>query len=130
MEKTRTFLSIPAMLALVFALFLTQPASAQSDLTQGAVYMQTDGLLGNQVIAFFRHSDGTVTEAGRFATGGLGTQAHGVSAGSVTLATVGGNPFLLVTNQGTNDLSVFAVHPTSLELRSRTPTGTIRPDSV
>lgn len=118
-----------AVMMLMLAL-AWQPAAAQSDLTQGAVYVQTDGLLGNRVIAFFRHSDGTLTEAGRFATGGIGTQAHGISAGSVTLATVDGNPLLLVCNQGTMDLSVFAVHPTSLQLLSITPTGVLRPNSV
>ena len=120
-----------AAVALLFTLaFSGKPALAQNDLTQGAVYVQTDGVLGNQIIAFFRHSDGTVTEAGRFATGGLGTQAHGISAGSVTLATVGGAQLLFVTNQGTNDISVFTVLPKRLQFDSITPSGTIRPNSV
>src|SRR5215469_5239838 len=111
MTNSRAFPLVSFLFLFLMLALTCQPALAQSDLTQGAVYAQTDGLLGNQVIAFFRHSDGTLTEAGRFATGGIGTQAHGISAGSVTLATVNGNPLLLVCNQGSMDLSIFAVHP-------------------
>ncbi len=105
-------------------------ASAQDNLQQGAVYVQTDGTLGNQVIAFFRHSDGTLTEAGRFATGGLGTGAHLVSAGSVTLANINGNQFLYVINTLTSDISVFSVQPTHLAFVQRVPSGTLRPAGV
>jgi 6-phosphogluconolactonase len=129
MVHSRTIFGAAFALLLMSAL-CGQSAFAQSDLTQGAVYAQTDGLLGNQVIAFYRHSDGTLTEAGRFATGGLGTQVHNISAGSVLLATVDGQQLLLVNNMGTNNLSVFAVKPTSLQLLSVTPTGVIRPASV
>lgn len=129
MSHSRVLCGATFVLSLVVALG-GQRAFAQSDLTKAAVYVQTDGVLGNKVIAFYRHSDGTVTEAGEFATGGIGTQAHGISAGSVTLATVDGQQLLLVCNQGTMDISVFAVQPNNLQLLSRTPSGVLRPNSV
>jgi len=127
MNRCRKF-SLAALALLVIAVVLpSQAAFAQSDLRQGAVYVQTDGTLGNQVIAFFRHADGTLTEAGRFATGGLGTGAHLVSAGSVDLATINGNQFLYVINTLTSDISVFSVQATHLQFIQRVPSGTVRP---
>ena len=44
-----------------------------------AVFVQTDNPSGNRVVAYHRASDGTLSPAGAYATGGLG----GVLAGSV-----------------------------------------------
>ena len=138
MKRCQEF-SLAALALLAIAVVVPfQAALAQSDLRQGAVYVQTDGSVGvlgglsvgNQVIAFFRHADGTLTEAGRFATGGSGTGAHLVSAGSTTLATIDGNQFLYVINTLTSDISVFAVHATNLSLIQRIASGTVRPGGV
>ncbi|HWZ42658.1 MAG TPA: beta-propeller fold lactonase family protein [Candidatus Saccharimonadales bacterium] len=132
-------IALAAMALMAISVFVpSQAAFAQSDLRQGAVYVQTDGSaqvvggisVGNEVIAFFRHADGTLTEAGRFATGGSGTGAHLVSAGSVTLATVDGNQFLYVINTATSDISVFSVQATSLSFLQRIASGTVRPGGV
>lgn len=131
MKRRQELSLVPLALLIVTLVLPFHSASAQtSDLRQAAVYVQTDGTLGNQVIAFYRHADGTVTEAGRFPTGGLGTGAHLVSAGSVTLAVINGHQFLYVINTLTSDISVFSVEATHLTFVQRVASGTVRPAGV
>ena len=53
---------------------------------EGAVFVQTNAA-HNEVIAFSRAADGSLTRAGEFATGGAGDEnAHLPSQGSVTLS--------------------------------------------
>ncbi|HEY4433429.1 MAG TPA: hypothetical protein VGM99_03420, partial [Candidatus Cybelea sp.] len=42
-----------------------------------AVFVQTDNPAGNQVIAYHRNGDGTLVEAGAYATGGVGGVLNG-----------------------------------------------------
>ncbi|MGH3407343.1 MAG: hypothetical protein ACRDRJ_33305 [Streptosporangiaceae bacterium] len=42
-----------------------------------AVFVQTDNLAGNQVVAYHRAADGTLTQSATYATGGLGGQLSG-----------------------------------------------------
>ena len=85
-----------------------------------ALFVQTDGLAGNQILAYQRASDGTISLAGTYATGGLGGIESGAvadplaSQGSLTLAL--GGQVLLAVNAGSNSISVFAVHGTQLTL--------------
>ncbi|MFL6046760.1 MAG: lactonase family protein [Propionibacteriaceae bacterium] len=87
-----------------------------------AVYVQTN-TSPNEVIAFRRSDDGSLTRIGSVATGGDGSGApHLQSQGSVALTRDGQH--LLVTNAGSDDLSVFAVASDgSLALRNRVETG-------
>ena len=88
---------------------------------EGAVFVQTNAA-HNEVIAFARASDGSLTPAGTFATGGAGDDApHLPSQGSVTLARDGRH--LLVTNVASGDVSVFAVDGGMLELTKTVPVG-------
>ena len=74
---------------------------------EGAVFVQTNAA-HNEVIAFSRDADGTLTPAGTFATGGAGDdKAHLPSQGSVTLTR--DRRHLLVTNVASNDVSVFSL---------------------
>jgi 6-phosphogluconolactonase (cycloisomerase 2 family) len=110
-----------------------QKASAQtSDLGLGAVYIETNGNPDNQIVAFYRHGDGTLTEAGRFSTGGSGTglALPDFSTGGITLSTIGSRQFLFVTNAGSNDVSVLAVQPHGLAVVSKVPSGGVLPVSV
>jgi 6-phosphogluconolactonase len=94
---------------------------------EGAVFVQTNAA-HNEVIAFSRAADGSLTRAGEFATGGAGDDnAHLPSQGSVTLTS--GRSHLLVTNVASNDVSVFAVNGAMLELTKTVPTG-MAPRSV
>ncbi len=94
---------------------------------EGAVFVQTNAA-HNEVIAFTRASDGSLTSAGTFASGGAGDDtAHLPSQGSVTLTRDGRH--LLVTNVASGDVSVFAVNGGMLELTKTVPVG-LAPRSV
>ena len=76
------------------------------DSTHPAVYVQTNEADGNRVLAFRREADGSLSELGAYATGGVGDgKPHLTSQGSVVLT--GDGSHLLVTNAGSGDLSVF-----------------------
>jgi 6-phosphogluconolactonase len=87
----------------------------------GAVFVQTNAA-HNEVVAFSRSSDGSLSPAGAFATGGAGDgKTHLTSQGSVTLTR--DRRHLLVTNVASNDVSVFAVNGSTLELTKTVPAG-------
>src|ERR1700733_352710 len=84
------------------------------------VFVQTDNPAGNQVVAYDRADNGSLTLANTYATGGLG----GVLSGSAVdhLASQGSltydqsNNLLYAVNAGSNSLSVFSVHGDQLTL--------------
>ncbi|HEY2557280.1 MAG TPA: beta-propeller fold lactonase family protein, partial [Diaminobutyricibacter sp.] len=90
---------------------LASPAPAGFDHPAAAVFVQTDGLTGNAVVAYDRAADGSLHQAGTYATGGLGGQL----AGSVVdhLASQGSLVYdrglLYAVNAGSNTVTVFAV---------------------
>jgi 6-phosphogluconolactonase (cycloisomerase 2 family) len=85
-----------------------------------ALFVQTDALSGNQILAYQQASDGTISLAGTYASGGLGGLETGAvadplaSQGSLTLAL--GGQVLLAVNAGSNSVSVFRVNGTQLTL--------------
>jgi 6-phosphogluconolactonase len=87
-----------------------------------AVYVQTN-TSPNEVIAFRRSDDGSLARIGSVATGGDGSGSpHLQSQGSVALTSDGRH--VLVTNAGSDDLSVLSVASDgSLALRDRVDTG-------
>ena len=99
-----------------------------------AVFVQTDNTAGNHVVAYHRASDGTLTPAGSYATGGLG----GILAGSVVDHTASqgsltydpGHGLLFAVNAGSDTISVFAVHGDRLALRQVLSSGGTFPVSV
>jgi hypothetical protein len=66
----------------------TAPSRDYGGHADHAVFVQTDNLAGNQVVAYHRGHDGNLTQAGTYSTGGLG----GMLTGSVVdhLASQGG----------------------------------------
>jgi 6-phosphogluconolactonase (cycloisomerase 2 family) len=87
----------------------------------GAVFVQTNAA-SNEVVAFTRGADGSLTEAGSYATGGAGDETpHLTSQGSVTLTR--DRRHLLVTNTASGDVSVFAINGSMLELTKTVPVG-------
>jgi 6-phosphogluconolactonase len=81
----------------------------------GAVFTMTNDAAGNHVVAFERRVDGTLRQDGVYATNGLGTSKIRLSSqGSLQLTADG--RFLLVANVGSNQISVFAVRGTHLDL--------------
>lgn len=101
---------------------------------RGAVFVQTDALTGNQVIAYDRAQDGTLTQAGSYATGGLGGHLTGAAvdntASQGALAADRANRTLIAVNPGSNTVSVLAVHGDQLALRQVVGAGGTFPVSV
>jgi 6-phosphogluconolactonase (cycloisomerase 2 family) len=98
------------------------------------VFVQTDNPAGNQVVAYHRNPDGTLTAAGAYATGGLGGVLNGsavdhlASQGSLTYDPV--QSVLYAVNAGSNSVSVFSVRGDQLALRQVISSGGDFPVSV
>ena len=97
----------------------------------GAVFVMNNSANRNEVISFTRDADGSLQQAGTFATGGRGT--GGVtdpleSQGSLTLSS--DHSLLFAVNGGSSEVSVFQVHGSHLELVDKKLTGGAEPNAV
>lgn len=107
-------------------------ATADAHGSASAVFVQTDGVAGNAVVAYDRAPDGTLHQAGTYPTGGLG----GVLTGSVVdhLASQGSllldRGLLYAVNAGSDTVTVFAVHGDQLVRREVIGSGGSFPVSV
>ena len=139
--KARTLLAAAAVATTAVALAV--PAAASAATAHGrsagpaagpAVFVQTDNTAGNQVVAYQRSSDGTLTLAGTYPTGGLGGQLTGsvvdhlASQGSLQYDAA--QHLLLAVNAGSNSVTVFGVHGTRLHQRQVIGSGGQFPVSV
>ena len=126
-----------AALAVTATALFASPASAHSVNNNdgpghGAVFVQTDDPAGNSVVAYDRAADGALTWRATYATGGAG----GVLDGSVVdhLASQGSlqvdHGLLYVVNAGSNSITTFAVHGTSLYWRHTIGSGGAFPVSI
>ena len=112
----------------------TTSAATQGAFTARAVFVQTDNLAGNQVVAYDRAGRGRLTLAGTYDTGGLGGQLTGsvvdhlASQGSLGYDPARG--LLYAVNAGSNTVSVFAVSGDRLRLRQVVGSGGTFPVSV
>ena len=120
---------------LIAVTMLATLSSSASALAAGrAVFVQTDNLAGNQIVAYERAGDGTLTQAGTYATEGLGGELEGsvvdhlASQGS--LAYDSQNRLLYAVNAGSDTISVFAVFGDRLALRQVLPSGGSFPVSI
>jgi 6-phosphogluconolactonase (cycloisomerase 2 family) len=99
-----------------------------------ALFLETDQSAGNQVLAYTRGADGTVSLAGTYATSGLGTRAATASADRLAsqggLALVNGGKNLVAVNAGSGTISLFSVNGASLSLTQTLPSGGQFPASV
>src|SRR5947207_10919938 len=138
MKKRR--LAIAAALATAAALLVVSAAAAGGNDRHGgrsgdAVFVQTNGLAGNQVVVYDRADDGTLTAAGTYATGGNGGAAL-PGAESDRLASQGSlayDPFhklLIAVNADSDTVSAFRVKGDRLELEDVLPSGGQFPASV
>jgi hypothetical protein len=99
-----------------------------------AVFVQTDNIAGNQVVAYQRSDDGTLALAGTYNTGGAGGVLNGsavdhlASQGSLTYDQH--NSLLYAVNAGSNSVSVFSVQGDHLSLRQQISSGGTFPVSV
>src|SRR5664279_643586 len=124
-------------LALAATTLLASPANAspgQHHRSPHPVFVQTDNPNGNTIVAYDRHDDGTLQQAGVYATDGLG----GVLTGSVVdhLASQGSLAYdathrlLYALNAGSNTVTVFAVHGDHLGRRQVISSGGTFPVSI
>lgn len=114
--------------------------AGDANLREGAVFLQSNDPVANEVVAFSRKTDGTLSEVGRYATGGEGSGSFEDSAGGIVLGTAEGEAspiqnieradLLFVTNAGSGTISVFRVMDGGLELVGQTPSGGKRPVSL
>jgi 6-phosphogluconolactonase (cycloisomerase 2 family) len=99
-----------------------------------ALFVQTDNTVRNQVVAYHRAADGTLSWAGIYNTGGLGGQLTGsvsdhlASQGSLTYDP--GHGLLYAVNAGSNTVTVFAARGDRLQRRQVISSGGRFPVSV
>src|SRR5271170_1045845 len=109
---------------------LSNAQTGDSD-NAGAVFVMTNAVERNEVIAYRRASDGTLQEAGRFATGGRGSGGNNdplESQGSLILSQ--DHSLLFAVNAGSGELSVFQVHGADLSLTDKQLSGGSEPNAV
>ena len=93
------------------------------------IYTLSNSPAGNEVILFQSNEDGTITEAGRFATGGTGTGGGLGNQGAIAVNLRARQ--LWAVNPGDNSLSLFFIFPDgTLELLDTAPTNGDTPVSV
>ncbi|SDY75964.1 6-phosphogluconolactonase, cycloisomerase 2 family [Asanoa ishikariensis] len=94
----------------------------RTDSAPSAVYVQSNERDGNQVVVFRTSPNGALSDPGPIATGGDGDGVpHLASQGSTTLT--GDARALLVTNAGSDDVSLFAVDGDGPRARGTTAVG-------
>ena len=103
----------------------------QHDDGSGAVFVSTNDATANAVIAFTRHSNGTLTKSSTYSTGGRGVGGTTDPLTSQFALTLSENAqTLFVVNAGSNEVTSFAVHGSTLTSRSRVTSGGTFPVSV
>lgn len=155
-RPTRPKLALRVALAALSATALTagvanaQSATAQKnppakgasgvDLRTAGVFTLSNQRVGNEVIAFARAADGTLTRAGSYATGGTGSGSFEDSANGLVLGTSQGEAapnnliehanLLFAVNPRSDNLSVFKVKRNRLQRVELQPSGGQKPVSV
>jgi hypothetical protein len=89
------------------------PAMSQRS-APGAVFARTNRAGNNEVIALRRAADGTLTETGHYSTGGHGIGVDFDAQGGLRLSA--DHSYLYACNPGSDNLSVFEVERSELEL--------------
>ena len=107
------------------------PNFSHADQSVGGVFVSTNGVTGNAVVAFTRAANGTLAYTGTFATGGTGIGGTSDPLFSqFALALSDNAKLLVVVNAGSNDVSSFVVDGGTLTLIDRASSGGVRPVSV
>lgn len=138
--RVRIGARVSALSGLLMVVLAATASPASADLKPGAVFTETN-TVPNRVLAFNRGSDGELTPAGSFLTGGNGRPGGNPPAftgfpvldsfGPVNLSEDGDNgSCLFVVNAGSNTVSSFRVRPSGLQLADQESSGGSRPASV
>jgi 6-phosphogluconolactonase len=126
---SRSLLSVALIVSVSYSVRSQAQLAGQSQ--PGAVFVMNNSASRNEVISFTRAVDGSLQQAGTFATGGRGT--GGVtdpleSQGSLTLSQ--DHSLLFAVNGGSSEISVFQVHGSHLALVDKKLTGGAEPNAV
>lgn len=110
------------------ALAQEAPAPGAPVTRPGTVYVMSNDAAGNAIQVFDRAADGTLTAAGEYATGGLGSGAGLGSQGAVILSP--DSRYLFAVNAGSDEISSFRVRPDHLVLVDSVASGGDMPISL
>lgn len=99
---------------------------AQAVGVPGVVYTMTNLPSGNTIEAFTRATDGSLTPAGSFPTGGAG----GALGSGHSIAVSADGHFVVNVNAGSNSISAFAAEPGGLRLLGTVSSDGTSPNSV
>ena len=109
--------------------FATPAAADEGDKSSpGVVYTMTNAAAGNEVSAYDRSSDGSLTFRAAYETGGLGSGMGLGSQGSVILNR--DEDRLFVVNAGSNQISVFSIKKSQLQRTDVVDSGGVHPISL
>ena len=128
--------TVIAGMALVAGALTAAPATAgeRHDARAGVVFVQNDAVDGNVVTAYDRMPDGSLRQAGSYATGGDGGRLEGAAvdftASQGALVADRSHRELIAVNAGSDTISVFRVQGDRLHLRQVVPSGGSFPVSV
>ena len=115
-------LRLPGLLLLCFSLQIFSVAASQ------VFYTTSNDAGDNQLIRFRSGSDGVMVEAGRFATGGLGTGRNLQAAGSIAVSQ--DRQWLLAVNAGSDQISAFRLGAHGPQLTAVRDSGGKQPLSI
>ncbi len=93
----------------------------------GFVFTQTNAVEGNELVAYKRAVDGTLSLSGRVGTGGAGIGGGGLTAQG---AVAHEGRWLFVANAGSNEVTTFDLSSGAPAAVARTPSGGTEPVSV
>ena len=115
------------------ALFAATPAAASTP-ADAAVFVHTDDLENNSVVAFSRDAEGQLERVAEFFTGGQGGVERNVPLDSLasqdSLVYDAEHRLLFAVNAGSDTVTSFAVEGTQLTRRQTVPSGGVFPVSV
>jgi 6-phosphogluconolactonase (cycloisomerase 2 family) len=103
-------------------------ASLRAADAPGAVFALTNAATGNAVVMYDRSASGSLTPAGIFPTGGLGS-GGGISSQNAIIVS-DDQRMVFAVNPGSHSISSFIVRPSGLELADTVPSGGTNPTSV
>jgi 6-phosphogluconolactonase (cycloisomerase 2 family) len=121
-------MKLGTLAALAAASLLAFPAAGLARGRAGAVYTMTNDANGNAVVAYDRLSNGSLSYAATYPTGGDGSGGGLGNQGGVVLSDNG--RWLLVVNAGSDEVSLFSVHRRGLTLEDTVDSGGDLPISV
>src|ERR1700744_5749265 len=104
---------------------------AESNAKSGAVFVMTNAATKNEVIAFERSANGSLTERERYDTQGRGSSGVTYplgSQGSLTLSQ--DHSLLFAVNAGSGNISVFGVRCSTLAFLVKVPSGGSEPVAI